>query len=468
MSAITETFHGYIETTHDTLLIYEACHRQMLPRVTRRLQEKERAVIRSGSVFVFDERESGIKRWTDGRVWSPSRILGNFLIYRELDKRGPCARRDLITSPERVPPPLSNDPEARAEREKERSLVGSLTNSYLFKKSGLIKKTMSVVVHGVSQHLISYYTIEDVKSGRLRRPSSVPELAGLEISPLFLLKQNFRVPPLIDAAHPMAAGEPRSPTGAAYGYACGGEFGGGHGAMTTSPTAREGGWGMLTPEHQVYGSPEVAHGPGAHGAAAAGELDTPTRMGLVRAYGESPAEAYFPGNPPPGDDSLRQSRHGAFTSYVPPPLYSATGSSASLSYGGYNRSVGGGYSPPMLQPSVSPSSHPPSQSQPQGYSSPFSVHPTTAMSNNMYAVWPESPRHRAQQLPPPSLPPPLTSHQLPFQQQHPPQPPQQQQQQQQAQQHIQQQRYPQGGMLYSQQGENGMSVYTSSHYPEGS
>ncbi|CAO3597762.1 unnamed protein product [Absidia cylindrospora] len=29
----------------------------------------------------------GIKRWTDGLVWSPSRIFGNFLIYRELDDR---------------------------------------------------------------------------------------------------------------------------------------------------------------------------------------------------------------------------------------------------------------------------------------------------------------------------------------------------------------------------------------------
>jgi hypothetical protein len=40
----------------------------------------ERRMITSGSVFVFDEDESGIKRWTDGFFWSPSRILGNFLV----------------------------------------------------------------------------------------------------------------------------------------------------------------------------------------------------------------------------------------------------------------------------------------------------------------------------------------------------------------------------------------------------
>jgi hypothetical protein len=71
---------GWIETTGDALLILEAARRGLIPRVTRRLVDSERKMITSGSVFVFDEDESGIKRWTDGFVWSPSRILGNFLV----------------------------------------------------------------------------------------------------------------------------------------------------------------------------------------------------------------------------------------------------------------------------------------------------------------------------------------------------------------------------------------------------
>lgn len=82
-----ETFFGLIEGTADALRVFELCRRGKLGRVRRRLHEKERKLIRSGSVFVFDEVESGIKRWTDGRLWSPSRILGNFLIYRELERR---------------------------------------------------------------------------------------------------------------------------------------------------------------------------------------------------------------------------------------------------------------------------------------------------------------------------------------------------------------------------------------------
>lgn len=84
-----ETYYGIIDSTADALRVFELCRQGRLGRVRRRLHEKERHLIRSGSVFVFDEKESGIRRWTDGRLWSPSRILGNFLIYRELDKKGP-------------------------------------------------------------------------------------------------------------------------------------------------------------------------------------------------------------------------------------------------------------------------------------------------------------------------------------------------------------------------------------------
>ncbi|KAI9142952.1 Gti1/Pac2 family-domain-containing protein [Paraphysoderma sedebokerense] len=74
-----ETFWGNVEDTVDALLIFQAIQEGKLPKVRRRLVEKERKGIRSGSIFVFDS-ETGIKRWTDGRLWSPSRIQGNFLV----------------------------------------------------------------------------------------------------------------------------------------------------------------------------------------------------------------------------------------------------------------------------------------------------------------------------------------------------------------------------------------------------
>lgn len=49
--------------------------------VNRRLKEDERKLmIKSGTIFIWDEKVAGMKRWTDGLLWSPSRILQNFLV----------------------------------------------------------------------------------------------------------------------------------------------------------------------------------------------------------------------------------------------------------------------------------------------------------------------------------------------------------------------------------------------------
>ena len=58
--------------------------------------------------------------------------------------------------------------------------------------------TFSLTIGGVAQHLISYYRVEDVEQGRLRSPSSLPELASLEISPEYLDKTHFRNPPKVE------------------------------------------------------------------------------------------------------------------------------------------------------------------------------------------------------------------------------------------------------------------------------
>ncbi|KAF8142856.1 Gti1/Pac2 family-domain-containing protein [Mycena galopus ATCC 62051] len=206
---------GWIETTGDALLILEAARRGLIPRVTRRLVDGERGMIASGSVFVFNEDESGIKRWTDGFFWSPSRILGNFLLYRETDKKGAGHKwgrgrggggergwgrgrgRGRGRGGESLSRPR-NEVEPSVNRHRERTLVGSLTNSYKFKADGLMKKTFSLTIGGVPQHLISYYKVSDVEAGRLRAPSTLPELASLDISPTLLDRGNFRCPPKLE------------------------------------------------------------------------------------------------------------------------------------------------------------------------------------------------------------------------------------------------------------------------------
>ncbi|KAI9221361.1 gluconate transport inducer 1/Pac2, partial [Blastocladiella britannica] len=76
-------YHGHLETMRDVLLVVDACRRGILARVTRRLTERHRNAIRSGSVFVWMDHEAGMKRWTDGKTWSPSRVQGSWLVYKE-------------------------------------------------------------------------------------------------------------------------------------------------------------------------------------------------------------------------------------------------------------------------------------------------------------------------------------------------------------------------------------------------
>ncbi|CCH57899.1 hypothetical protein TBLA_0A00990 [Henningerozyma blattae CBS 6284] len=81
------TFNGHIRDEYDALLVFQATLNGQLSHIPRRPYEMERSnLITSGSIFVFFENLSGIKRWTDGISWSPSRISGKFLIYKELNK----------------------------------------------------------------------------------------------------------------------------------------------------------------------------------------------------------------------------------------------------------------------------------------------------------------------------------------------------------------------------------------------
>ncbi|KAF9093780.1 hypothetical protein BGX23_002937 [Mortierella sp. AD031] len=136
-----ETFYGLIKTPIDALIIFEG-------KVHRRLSDIERQSVRSGSVYCFDEREAGMRRWTDGKSWSPSRVTGSFLTYRELDEA-----------------------------------QGSYNGKYSYRQGGLLKQSFSITtVENQKLHLISYYTADDVSADRLRNtPSQDPQLSKIVI-----------------------------------------------------------------------------------------------------------------------------------------------------------------------------------------------------------------------------------------------------------------------------------------------
>lgn len=172
---IIPTFFGYIESNRDSLLLIQAVLDGKLQTVSRRPYEIERSqLIKSGNIFVFIEEKSGIKRWTDGISWSPSRIMGKFLIYRELDKNN---RSKELTASQVI------------KLKHSKGFAGSLNSPYGFKLNGLVKKAMSLKlqINSLEEtiHIVSYYNTQDVESGQLLRPTQSDLFHG--ISPCFQL-----------------------------------------------------------------------------------------------------------------------------------------------------------------------------------------------------------------------------------------------------------------------------------------
>jgi hypothetical protein len=228
--AVKPTWQGFLDTTKDAMTVVEAALQGRLHQISRRPHGKEGAeMLTSGTVLVYEENASGIKRWTDAVHWSPSRVMNNYLIYRQLMRalKPEEKRRALIPScgtkrkrKEGAGPSVTktgdnvNDSHDEYENpsfngslpgeadcvgkvyanfaqdlspDQQRRFCGSLIDSYEFKEGGLMKKTISVKYQGTHHHVISYYSLEDVVSGKLKRPFQDPMLEHIQPRPELLI-----------------------------------------------------------------------------------------------------------------------------------------------------------------------------------------------------------------------------------------------------------------------------------------
>jgi len=150
-----ETYYGHVHSPADAILLIEACRLNVLPRVQRRLSEKECASIRPGSVFVWDEREVDMQPWRDGKFWSQSRVWGSFLTYDEMEPKRSAGRR-AYESPCRNADDDSSD-------------------EYHYKPDGLMKQSFSIVTSARQKfHLVSYYHYSQRGSRGLMQPTEDP------------------------------------------------------------------------------------------------------------------------------------------------------------------------------------------------------------------------------------------------------------------------------------------------------
>jgi hypothetical protein len=152
---------GFVKTINDAETLIEACRQGDLHFIHRRPRPSEQP--HSGCVFVFEEKASGIRRWTDGRRWTASRILGDFVIYGEME----AGRKESPTTKPGSPPQLVEDETS----ERDFQLYGPLAKSFNFPPEGLIKKAICVKDAGHAWHVVSYYRPVDVLRDRLTRPS---------------------------------------------------------------------------------------------------------------------------------------------------------------------------------------------------------------------------------------------------------------------------------------------------------
>ena len=215
-----ETYYGHVRTPADAIILFEACRVGILPRVQRRLSEKERQSIRSGSVFVWDEREAGMRRWTDGKSWSASRVSGSFLTYREMEgKRGGGSVSQSSVSR------AGKTPESRGSDEDRGDGTDEGPDGYRYKPDGLMKQSFSITTStGQHLHLISYYSRSHPAAANLQQPTTDPALQqvrpqkGLYPESTVNDQQNLPVVtrgPMAGAAypitpHPMGAYAPRT------------------------------------------------------------------------------------------------------------------------------------------------------------------------------------------------------------------------------------------------------------------
>jgi hypothetical protein len=184
--SLSSTYHGYIGSTHDALLVIEASLQGSLKPVLRRPNQNERErLITSGCVLVYNNRSSGITRWTDGKLWSSSRVRGDFILYHEAE--GDCRPRQRRTGKPTKMSATKKTKQKNLLSNVERDLAGPLIGP-----SVLIKKTMSVKVESISYTLISYYTPGDISN--LTTPSKDPRFQNIHPRADLTSKQGFRKP----------------------------------------------------------------------------------------------------------------------------------------------------------------------------------------------------------------------------------------------------------------------------------
>ncbi|KAI9884902.1 MAG: asparaginyl-tRNA synthetase [Watsoniomyces obsoletus] len=308
-----ETYYGQVRTPADAIMLFEACRLGLLPRVQRRLSEKERQSIRSGSVFVWDEREAGMRRWTDGKSWSASRVSGSFLTYREMEGKRGHATAAFSAPVAAARSRAGKTPDSTRGSDSDVDMPDDGPDGYRYKPDGLVKQSFSITTStGQHLHLISYCARTHPSTSSLMQPSNDPALRHVRPQKGMYPESTVPDPPSL---------VPRSTMAGAPAYVTGGPPGSSgarlspsstHPRSYTAPTGYSyptNGSSLHLPHHPPFGNGGGHHHPhhhqhhqhhaGMHGMYGVhmGQSITPTTsmgMGMPTIMGEAPPTLPLP------------------------------------------------------------------------------------------------------------------------------------------------------------------------------
>eukprot|EP01135_Chromosphaera_perkinsii_P001897 Nk52_evm46s212 gene=Nk52_evmTU46s212 len=74
---------GFVRTEEDANLCFRAAFEGKIPLTKKRLTKQLQKEIGPNQIYVYDEIQSDICRWTDGRHWGASFTSGQFIVYKE-------------------------------------------------------------------------------------------------------------------------------------------------------------------------------------------------------------------------------------------------------------------------------------------------------------------------------------------------------------------------------------------------
>ncbi|KAH6981419.1 Gti1/Pac2 family-domain-containing protein [Ilyonectria destructans] len=177
--SVSPTYKGYVASTQDALILFEACLIGQLNHTSRQLREDERpSLVVSGNVFVYEQHSSGIVRWADGIRWGAPEVVNDFHLYRR-------SVADLEASECAAQQGGGDTSQMNGSTD-----VGHFLGALDFPDR---KYTISVTVRGISHHLVGYFTLRAALAGELLVPTLDPRLCTL--SPREeLLSQRFIAP----------------------------------------------------------------------------------------------------------------------------------------------------------------------------------------------------------------------------------------------------------------------------------